>query len=131
MERKRVSSSTSSQVRTHSVPWTPTQGKHPHTPHSGPPKVSTRLEPSPAPKVHRGLSDSAPTVLAPLPATGTSWSHARVGFTSFRRKKTNKPTQPSSRILPGGPGFFPSPPPPPVNTPALTSTWVSFSSQRL
>lgn len=52
MERKK-SSSTSSQVRTHSVPRTPTQVRHPHTRHSGPPKVSTRLEPSPAPKVQR------------------------------------------------------------------------------
>ena len=127
-----MSSSTSSQVRTRSVPRTPTQGRHPHTHHSGPPKVSITLEPSPAPKVHRGLSDSAPTVLAPLPATGTGWSEAGVGFTSFRRKKKkpNKPTQPSSRVLPGGPGFFLSPPPP-VNTPALTPTLVILQPETL
>lgn len=83
------------------MPLTPTQGRHPHTHHSGPPKVSIRLEPSPAPKAHRGLSDSAPTVLAPLPATGTGWSEAGVGFMSFRRKKTTT-NQPSL-----APGSFP------------------------
>lgn len=75
------------------MPRTPTQGRHPHTHHSGPPKVSITLEPSPAPKVHRGLSDSAPTVLAPLPATGTGWSEAGVGFMSFRRKKKTTTNQ--------------------------------------
>ena len=94
-----MSSSTSSQVRTPSVPWTPTQGRHPTLIHPGPPEMSIRLMILARPQRSTKASQTAPHHPSSPPCNRHRLERAWGGVYVLSEK--NKPTQPSYRVLLG------------------------------